>query len=118
MNSLSWLIYIAGLVGNLGVFLNLCVIALVVGFAIGWLAYGISEGETGKPPKSMIIWASIIGLISCFIPSQNTVYAIATSQVGEHIAKNPQVQELGDDAAKALKSWIKKQIDGEPPKPK
>jgi hypothetical protein len=45
------------------------------------------------------------------MPSKNTMYAMAASQMGEKVVSNQTVQEVGGDVAKALQSWIKSQIE-------
>lgn len=59
------------------------------------------------------VWAVSI-LTVTLIPSKNTMYAIAASQVGEQVVRSEAVQGLASDATKALQQWIRQQI--EPPK--
>jgi hypothetical protein len=47
------------------------------------------------------------GVISCCLPSQTTMYAIAASQMGEQALKTP----LAGKAGKALEAWLDKQIN-------
>lgn len=120
MNSISWFLYIADVVGNLR--------GLLVGVAIACIAFcvlcligqGIAEGELSENcPNMWKRWwqcaptAVIFLLIAIFIPSQNTLYAIAASEVGERVVKNEKVQDIASDATKALHQWIKRQIEPE-----
>lgn len=104
MNNLSWLLYIADVIGNLGpAFVILGCVTIVVAF----LALLITEGESGV--KGIII-SIIVGVIllvtAAFIPSKETVYAIAASEMGEELLKTPTAAK----ATKALDSWLDKQI--------
>lgn len=53
---------------------------------------------------------AILGVLmcigNCFIPNKDTLYAIATSQVGEQVLSTP----LAAKAEKALEAWLDKQI--------
>jgi hypothetical protein len=57
--------------------------------------------------------ALVGGLLATLIPSKNTMYAIAASEIGEKIATNEAVQGIAGDATKALQQWIKRQIEPE-----
>lgn len=124
VNNLSWLIYAANVSGNLGGTL----IGLSVLCAAGALASGIGrfapEGWSENKETCAARQASwggffkrfISGLIALmlalvFVPSQDTVYAIAASEVGEDVLASP----TGSRAVKALDAWLDRQIA--PPAP-
>lgn len=128
MNQLSQLLYFGGVVHNIGtllIFLGVFQAALAVAF---WCLYS-AKYEDGKnvwrykdgeeqiacrkrlqpslwPPVLLtplcIIWFTAAALC----PSQETVYAIAASQMGEQVIKSP----IGGKAEKALEAWLDKQI--------
>lgn len=133
MNSLSWLLYVADVAVSLRTFL---VIGGVVAIGIGlvaWLGWTVSyvtrksvELKQDKSPyeeKELREWTAIeqgwaksrgfaiVGIISvvigCTLPSQNTVLAIAASELGERAIKT----EMVNDAYKAVHQWIKKQLE-------
>jgi hypothetical protein len=117
MNSLSWFIYGADVVGNVSHILS----ALLCFTLLAWTALNISvpvtEGEVLEWEHYSAWWRRglytlvIGGFALAFIPSKNTLYAIAASEIGETVAKHDAVQSVASDAAKALHSWIKKQIE-------
>jgi len=116
MNSLSWLIYAAGVAPNVaavfawvsGAFVFLTVAILFI--------YAMSEGEYNKTQfvKWLIPGAILASLVSALIPPQNTIYAIAASEVGEEIVTNEKVVNTTNKAFQALNSWLDKQITEEP----
>lgn len=116
MNSLSWFLYAADTIGNLKV---LCAGVLILAVAL-WLGLNIavplSEGEVLEWKDYRQWWSRgvmtiiITAIGFAILPSRNTVYAIAASQVGEQIVKSEAVQGVANDATKALQSWIKQQI--------
>lgn len=117
MNSLSWFIYGANVVENIGVIFWLTAIGCVLFCAICVIGQAASEGELSKQCPNMwkYWWRCIIGAVAFSIlaglfPSRATMYAIAASEMGERAAMSEQVQGIASDATKALQLWIKKQI--------
>lgn len=140
MNSLSWLLYIAGVSGSFGVLLIWMGIFLVFGGGVLYVLSVILRQDGLKPvefrygatedsqsykngvanKKEMLGWAKstsfwgrsmiIIGVVGWFIaaglPSKETVYAIAASEMGEELLKTPTAAK----ATKALDAWLDKQI--------
>lgn len=134
MNSLSWLIYLADIVGSITLMLK---IALVLAVPIMVVALGVKvfdhgqgmiwTGETreGKQASAEVrrgiasrilktgARAAIPAVIAlAVIPSSGTIYAIAASEMGETVLSS----ETGSKAVQALNSWLDRQIgeDGEP----
>lgn len=119
MNSLSWFLY------GIDVIANLRTLACVVlaGTSVCWILLNVSvaitEGDTLKWPDFKKWWTrGVVAMVVCGIavsalPSSNTMYAIAASQVGEKIAQSETVQGIASDATKALQQWIKRQIEPE-----
>lgn len=108
MNSLSWFLYIADVVSGLGV--GMCAfgtISLLLGglFTIpGYLCPWDGEHrfehikEQKKPytwlaPRLVIVGITLI-LISAFIPSKQTMYQIAASEMGEIIVTSDEAKEV------------------------
>lgn len=134
MNSLSWFLYLADAVSSLGrMFSFLGVIALIFGMlaTIAWMVArgGLNAAKDRGAEKSALEWGEwvavwnvgrrflsigfVLLVVSALLPSKNTFYAIAASQVGEQIVKSEQVQGVADDATKALRQWIRRQIEPE-----
>lgn len=117
MNTLSWLIYLAEVVGNLGKNLEIVfTVTLVVSVLLAVAALicmgasiEVDDDDLRKVAKRIGKWA--IGLtvttfffitLSSLIPSSKTVYAIAASEMGEVVVKSEEAQEV----FKALKDRV------------
>jgi hypothetical protein len=139
MNSLSWMIYFAELSGSVSAFLTF--LAVVSGIATfgcvaGWCCTQGSphirswERDTAEADlkvadhkrmhtefRKMIPRVAsamvVIGLTATVLPSRNTVYAIAASEMGETLINTP----TAGKAVKALDAWLDRQIAGETDKP-
>lgn len=120
MNSLSWLLYVIDVIGNLKTLTLLLMIGCLAGVALLALAVPVSDGDVldwagyKKWFARCVIIAPIAGLLFSVLPSQNTLYAIAASEVGERVVNSETVQGLTGDATKALHEWIRRQITPEP----
>jgi hypothetical protein len=100
MNSLSWMIYlgttvplVANCIGSIA-FLTICVLGM------GWLVTRDSYNEREEWSKFMkgkrwIVWvASFLFLLVMLVPSKQTIYLIAASQMGETALNSPIGQEV------------------------
>ena len=131
MNWLSWLIYLASVVGSINVVVSVCLVLGLIAYAIVGAFFLLSDSPTIwswdnkedklakyqqrlgyaktfllRAPKYMVALA----LFAVVIPSQTTIYAIAASEAGETALKS----ETGSKAVKALNAWLDRQIaDGE-----
>ncbi len=113
MNNLSWLIYLAELVGNVSV-----ATALLAGFsgaAAMIIGMPMSEQHTGNADwKRLSNWrvayisiALTLGTISVILPSRMTVMLIAASEYGEKLSET----ETADKAVNAINKWIDDYLD-------
>jgi hypothetical protein len=111
MNSLSQLLYFADVLPILSDTLAILTILGMVGVVVISIAF-LCEGYFGKV-KNFIIGSLIVfvfmGITSIIIPSKNTIYAIAVSELGEDVYKS----EIGKKATKAIEQWIDKQLETE-----
>jgi hypothetical protein len=130
MNSLSWLIYLASLSGSAsGFFSFLAVLGAVFVVVGGVLSIMWTDGSYGGErrmkgyedmrkrgqyllPRGLLALC-VFGSIATILPSQNTIYAIAASEIGERVITDETVKGLAADSTKALQAWIKKQIEPE-----
>jgi len=134
MNTLSWLIYAAGVAENFhdtrgfAVFFGtLCTISLCVGAYVpiwNWAGrmkdhqrypslYPNPPGDNPGRINGMIRAAKMIGFsvialmaAGVVVPQKETVYAIAASEVGEEVIKS----ETAGKAMRALNAWLDDQI--------
>lgn len=133
MNSLSWLIYLAEVSG--GVAATFGVVAFFSGgVAVGSLIFWLVTDETPKicswedkeskiaghrarratlkaAIRPAVICFIVCSLVSSFLPSRDTIYAIAASEMGEEVVKS----ETAGKAMKALNAWLDRQIAPEAP---
>ena len=104
MNTLSWFIYWADVLPSLA---KGIAILFLLGFLISVFinAYQLMERNCTK-----YIWmpflCAFMFLLSSFIPSQNTLYAIAASEMGEDVYKSEQGQKI----VKQLSDWVEAQL--------
>lgn len=126
MNSLSWFIYLADVIHNLGI---LAGVMSALGFFGGvalYLAFMVmrataadsrdrgQEVAVGILPSLRLtmkiwypLWALFI-LVNTFAPSRNTVYMIAASEAGQMIIDNKGTQEIVGDIKDIITDKLKK----------
>lgn len=116
MNALSWLIYLADVAGNLDAFFFALMIISIIGGVI-WLIVGAVAADDNEGPDFWKTWRKVgfayllpiffIGtIIGSIIPSRDTVYAIAASEMGEKALNT----STANKAFKALDAWLDQQI--------
>lgn len=128
MNQLSWLIYFADVANSVsgwfsffGWVASIIVIIAIIVFIAASSDHNAEANEAAEVSRACgkIIWAfgpfaAIIVLLTIFVPSKETVYAIAASEVGEEVVQS---QAFGR-ATSALNNWIDRQLaDEEPAQP-
>ena len=115
MNSLSLLIYFAGVVQALGTFIAMIlIISLFLVFCIGFLLL-IAEGDFSKETftglvktiKYTVITVIILASIQMFLPSRQTVLLIAASEMGEKVLNNEKVGQVIDPSIDLITTWMK-----------
>ena len=107
MNSLSWMLYLADAGGSLAAtFLFVGVVMSLL--AALWLYGRVVEDAETFPPKILYLGAVSVFLLAALIPSRDTVYAIAASEMGEEALKS----KTATKAMQALDKWLDKQIEG------
>lgn len=116
MNSISWLLYLIDVISNVkGLTIGAITISVMTGVAL-FATTLVTEGDClewagyWRIVKWDVALLAVATIVGCVIPSQNTMYAIAASQVGEKLSQTEVVQTLSNDATKALQQWIKRQI--------
>ncbi len=118
MNDLSWLIYLADVAGELGWIFSWLFGLSVIGGGITALI-GLPLAEQNAEKATWKMWGRIMyslvtvffvtALLNAFVPSRETVYAIAASEMGEEVLNS----ETGGKAVSALNAWLDDQIDGD-----
>ena len=116
MNQLSWLLYVADALPSLGNLMFFVGVAIIIYIGVRWLVYGclldssdVKYKRVDPPAKpktnGFLCLTFCLFIIATLIPSKDTMYAIAASQVGEAALKTP----LAQKAEQALESWLDKQ---------
>ena len=114
MNTLSWFLYLAEVLGNV----QFACVAGIILAGLGFIPCGIAwceceDATATQWMKRLFISVLVMAAIGVIIPSKQTMYAIAVSQMGEKIVQSDAVQEVASDATKALRQWIKSQLKEE-----
>jgi hypothetical protein len=117
LNTLSWIIYFAEILGGLSFLFSFIFIMLCIGIAVGtiiWLmkTFGydsedednlIRSARAARITKKMILAAVIVVSVDILIPNSRTVYLIAASEIGEQV--------LNTETAVKLKKIIDHKLD-------
>ncbi len=126
MNSLSWLIYAAGVVqsadfviGSLVILIIPALTLLKMGGAFQNTDWKFVKGELTKVDlgedklpfsvKQLIAAWFVLAFIGIVTPSRSTVILIASSEYGEKILNNPKINQIVDPSIDLLKIWIEKE---------
>lgn len=122
MNTLSWLLLLAEILGNLGVMLVVLSVIAAIGVTSYMLfgaltlsdKYGVEDSEWRDYWRRSIrfgIAVLILFSLAVIMPSKNTVYMIAASQIGEQIVQTPDAKELYGDLKAKLKDILSTSTD-------
>lgn len=102
MNNLSWFIYLADVIPGLGGLLVFVTIVCVFGFFLHMFLVWVSE-DLVKPNYNVLAIIIAIALLSCLIPSKETLYLIAGSETAEAVATTEVGQEVLNDIHEVIK---------------
>lgn len=115
MNSLSWFLYFADVVGNLRPAFGVC--SVFTGLAtviLSVILIATSDGyneqvhlTTKKVIKIVAPFFVVILLVATLIPSRETVYMIAGSEAGEFVVTSPEGKEILGDIKEVIKHQLK-----------
>ena len=111
MNSLSWFLYGADVVQNLGTMLFVLGVFLmpvwfictVVGFLVPWDFHMHPRSEEeGRKSKAAFAWiaprafalCAIMLTVSMFVPEKRTMYMMAASEMGEMVVQSEEAKEI------------------------
>lgn len=112
MNSLSWLIYLGGVVDSLQVVIGTVFFVGVIACFIGAIVCGVDGNRPGLVKVAKAFGALVaFGVVVSFVPSKSTVYMIAASQAGEKAVTTPEAKEMLGDLREVIAKQIKKLKD-------
>ena len=134
MNTLSWMLYAASVLGGVGVLFGVLAAFSVAFIGAAWLSRAmasdlvyasdmpsenrpIGSGDYQKWMTTVRLttskWLYVIpvafAIIAAIIPSQKTIYMIMASEMGETVITSPEAREIFDD----LRAVIKKKLADE-----
>ena len=132
MNQLSQLLYWADVAPNVATslavlfgflcFFSFIVSGILTGFWVSARSEKYSEEEV-KPITTLMKWtwpifaiSLICGQLMNFVPSKETIYAIAASEVAEDVIKTPEGQRARNILNKAMDK-LEKELTKEPKEP-
>jgi hypothetical protein len=124
VNSLSWLLYAADVVGSIGAVTYLALLIIFAGSVatIAGTIFTVHDAYDGKEKEAArqratatrekIWWrvlpaAGLLTVLLVALPSQNTFYLIAASEVGEQVATTPEAKEILDALKAKIKFFLK-----------
>lgn len=106
MNDLSWLIYFADLSSRLSVLSSITAF-LSMFAAVVYSLYHAIENEEFKVSYPLLSVFVVSALVCSVLPTRETVYAIAASELGEEVLKS----STATKAQQALDTWLDTQIE-------
>jgi hypothetical protein len=123
MNTLSWYIYLIGLVESVTVFFGFIMFVSIAATLIIFLVYISSVDHLDEDDDRLIAYRklaftrfkisvsvfAISSLICIFTPSRQTLILIGASEFGERIMKSEAVNSIVDPSFNLLKTWIEQQ---------
>lgn len=139
MNSLSWFVYLAGVVNGVStLFLFMCVV-LLIGAAIGTVVYWAECSDTivkfdkwefESADSSTKVDSAIrfllgvrtfrnaclamgisFGLLSILVPDRQTVIMIGASEFGQRVIEAETTQRLLDPSVSYIENWLRQEIE-------
>lgn len=107
MNSLSWSIYLASIVGGLAGTLVIIFIVTSLILIFWVISHKVSPNDCSTPSYGMLIPLIIIGFIGLLLPDKQTIYLIAGSEAGESVVTSEEGQEILNDIHLVIKQQLK-----------
>lgn len=116
MNSLSWLIYLSGVVSGVKAVLVLAAIIMIAVCVFLLVAHMVDPGVrhssiTRKLIATVALCATAFALVAAIVPSQRTVLMIAASEMGEQVMLNSGADQLMQPSVQLLHNWIRREIE-------
>jgi len=121
MNTLSWLIYLGGASSSLG-FLSVLFAFVLFSFIIIYVLIFFANQEDKIvlesikifPVKTMFILALLASISSCLLPSKETVYMIAASEIGQKVIESKNINGIVDSSLELVKQRINEELTKKP----
>lgn len=124
MNSLSWTLYLIEVITNVNFVAAAWLIGGGVAIALMWFFGGmmldlqcsVDTADTGYSIMRRVskIWAAgavFAAIICIFVPSKQTFYLIAASEIGERVAQSDAVSGIAMGANDIVREYLKRAKD-------
>jgi len=116
MNTLSILIYLAGVAQTLTVVLGFSIAAAAVILSVAMLvsatAYNNQGREDANKWRNKAIWSLIVMLpLLSITPSRQTVLLITASEMGERLVTSDTVGQITDPSMRLVQVWIQRETE-------
>lgn len=124
MNSLSWLIYLADITGDIEGLLTGVFVFGLVGLVLTSIGYFMMSGDNYCASEFeacrkfiKLAWPIVLicGVLVAVIPARKTIMFIAASEFGEEIAQSNKAQNVGNKAYRALDKMLSEYLDAGKP---
>lgn len=106
MNTLSWLLLLADMVpGGLVALATATAVAAAL-FGLGWFFHSLETQDTvywPVKPTTIVVLCIVLGAL---VPSKQTIYLIAASELGEKVAKTQEAAELYDAVRRKVREVL------------
>jgi hypothetical protein len=110
MNSLSWFLYLAEVVPDIGVLLFTSGTIFGLGSSFYWLMCSTQRNLYGKGQPfyftKIIPVLIVVFTLGVLIPSEETIYLIAGSEAGVAVVTSPEGQEILNDIHQVIKHQL------------
>jgi hypothetical protein len=112
MNKLSWFFYLADMASGMSFLIfsmGVACVALMFILPTKSVEMFSADHTPFQSATRPSLWIGLVlcSVLFCLIPSSETIYKIAASEIGETVVTSPEAKELYED----LKAIIKKQVD-------
>ncbi len=116
MNTLSVLIYLAGVSQTLTVVLGFSIAAaavtLVVAMLVSANTFSNQVQASANKSRNRAIWGLIVMLpLLSITPSRQTVLLITASEMGERLVTSDAVGQIADPGMRLVQVWIQRETD-------
>lgn len=113
MNSLSWIIYFADVVGRVAFLSGVTAVLLTIGFCVllgcimEWKSNGEGTTGCGSLTGLLVFLIFLFTSIGIFTPSKQALYLIAGSQASEAVITSDAGQQMLSDIQSIIKQQLK-----------
>lgn len=108
MNSISWLIYLAGVASGVKTVLSISAVLLLFACVVMLVAYAV---EHVKLISLITCVGAACALVAAVVPSERTVLMIAASELAERAIVNTGADQLIEPSVQMLHNWVRREIE-------